>query len=109
MVPWCKAAELLLTGRSIDAQEAYRIGLVNEVVPPEEVMPRARYWASVLSQAAPLAVRTAKECMIRGMDLTLKEGLELEDSLESRLVLTEDFIEGTTAFTERRKPVYKGK
>jgi len=109
MVPWCKAAEIALTGRLINAQEAYRIGLVNEVVPPEEVMPKAREWAEVICQAAPLAVRAAKEAMIRGYSLTLEDGLRLENSLEAYLVGTEDFTEGITAFTEKRKPDYKAK
>ena len=109
MVPWCKAAEMVLTGRIINAQEAYRIGLVNEVVPPERVMPRAKEWADVICQAAPLAVRAAKEAMVRGYSLTLEEGLRLENSLEAYLVGTEDFTEGTTAFVEKRKPDYKAK
>jgi len=112
MVPWCKAAEMVLTGRLIDAQEAYRIGLVNEVVLPEEVMPKAREWAKVISEtAAPLAVRAAKEAMVRGCSLTLEEGLRLENSLEAYLMGTEDFNEGLTAFTEkpRRPPAYQGK
>ncbi len=107
MLPWCKAAELLLTGRVIDAQEAYRIGLVNKVVPPQEVMPAAKEWANTICQAAPLAVRAAKEAMIKGSSMTLEEGLQLENSLVSKVMSTEDFIEGTTAFTEKRKPVYK--
>ncbi len=109
MVPWCKAAEILLTGRLIDAQEAYRIGLVNEVVPPEAVMPKAMEWAEVICQAAPLAVRAAKEAMIRGYSLTLEDGLRLENSLNRYLFGTEDFTEGTTAFVEKRKPDYKAK
>ena len=109
MVPRCKAAELLLMGRPIDAQEAYRIGLVNKVVPPEEVMPTAKEWAEVICQAGPLAVRAAKEAMIRGCSLTLEDGLRLENSLEAYLLGTEDFTEGTTAFVEKRKPVYKAK
>lgn len=109
MIPWCKAAEILLTGKLIDAQEAYRIGLVNEVVPPEEVMPQAMGWAEVICQAAPLAVRAAKEAMIRGYSLTLEDGLRLENSLNGYLFGTEDFAEGTTAFVEKRKPDYKTK
>ena len=112
MVPWCKAAEMVLTGRLIDAQEAHRIGLVNEVVPPEEVMPKAREWAKAISETtAPLAVRAAKEAMARGYSLTLEEGLRLENSLEAYLMSTEDFAEGITAFAEkpRRTPVYRGK
>ena len=109
MLPWCKAAEILLMGRPIDAQEAYRIGLVNKVVPPEEVMPTAKEWAQVICQAGPLAVRAAKEAMIRGSNMTLDDGLRLEVALESQCIHTEDFIEGTKAFVERRKPIFKAK
>ncbi len=109
MVPWCKAAELLLMGKPIDAQEAYRIGLVNIVVPPEAVMPTAREWAEVICQAGPLAVRAAKEAMVRGSSLTLEDGLRLENALEAYVMATEDFTEGTTAFLEKRKPDFKAK
>ena len=109
VIPWCKAAELLLMGKPVDAQEAYRIGLVNKVVPPEEVMPTAREWAEVICQAGPLAVRAAKEAMVRGSSMSLEEGLRLENSLEGYCAHTEDFIEGTTAFVEKRKPDYKAK
>ncbi len=109
MLPWCKAAEILLMGRPIDAEEAYRIGLVNKVVPQDKLMPTAREWAEVICQAGPLAVRAAKEAMIRGCSMTLEEGLRLENSLEAYLLGTEDFTEGTKAFVEKRKPVYKAK
>ena len=109
MVPWCKAAELLLMGRPIDAQEAYRIGLVNIVVPPEAVMSTAREWAEVICQAGPLAVRAAKQAMVRGSSMTLEDGLRLENALEAYALSTEDFIEGTTAFVEKRKPDFKAK
>ena len=109
MIPWCKAAELLLMGKPIDAQEAYRIGLVNAVVPPDAVMSTAKEWAVAICQAGPLAVRAAKEAMVIGSGLTLEEGLRMENSLEAYLTTTEDFIEGTTAFVEKRKPDFKGK
>jgi enoyl-CoA hydratase/carnithine racemase len=109
MVPWCKAAEILLTGRVIDAQEAYRIGLVNKVVPQAEVMPTAKEWAEVICQAAPLAVRAAKEAMVKGYSMSLEDGLRLEDSLVAYIMGTEDFTEGTKAFVEKRKPDYKAK
>ncbi len=109
MFPWCKAAELLLTGKPIDAQEAYRVGLVNRVVPPDQVMPQAREFALAICQAAPLAVRAAKEAMIKGTSLTLEDGLRLENALNSYLYTTDDFTEGTTAFVEKRKPDYKAK
>ncbi len=109
MLPWCKAAEILLMGKPVNAEEAYRIGLVNKVVPLEQLMPTAREWAEVICQAGPLAVRAAKEAMIRGCGMTLEEGLRLENSLDAYLMGTEDFTEGTTAFVEKRKPVYKAK
>lgn len=109
MLPWCKAAELLLMGRPIDAQEAYRIGLVNKVVPQEQVMPVAKEWAEAICQAGPLAVRAAKEAMIRGSSMPLEDGLQLESSLFNRIMGTEDYAEGVAAFNEKRKPVYKAK
>ena len=104
-----KAAELLLTVKPIDAQEAYRIGLVNKVVPPEQLMPAAKEWAENICQAAPLAVRAAKEAMIRGYSMPLEEGLRLESALIAYTFSTEDFTEGATAFAEKRKPDYKAK
>jgi len=109
MVPWCKAAEILLMGKPIDAQEAYRIGLVNKVVPQAEVMPTAKEWAQAICQAGPLAVRAAKEAMVRGYSLSLEDGLRLENALVAYIMGTEDFNEGTKAFVEKRKPVYKAK
>ena len=109
MVPWCKAAEILLMGRPIDAREAYRIGLVNKVVPLEQLMPTAKEWAETICQAGPLAVRATKEAMINGYNMTLEEGLQLEHSLEVYATNTEDFAEGTKAFLEKRKPDYKAK
>jgi len=109
MIPWCKAAEMMFTGKLIDAQEAYRIGLVNAVVPREEVMPAAMAWAETICQAGPLAVRAVKEAMIRGASMPLEEGLKLENSLEAYVTHTEDFAEGTKAFIEKRKPDYKAK
>jgi enoyl-CoA hydratase/carnithine racemase len=108
-IPWCKAAELLLTGKLIDAQEAYRIGLVNQVVPQAEVMTTAKEWAQAICQAAPLAVRAAKEAMLRGSAMTIEEGLRLENALVASVMATQDFIEGTKAFVEKRKPNYKAK
>jgi enoyl-CoA hydratase/carnithine racemase len=109
MIPWAKAAELLLMGVSIDAKEAYRLGLVNLVVPLPELMPKAREWAAKICENGPLAVRAAKEAMSIGIDKTLDEGLELERSIVDHVMMTEDGREGPKAFAERRKPVYKGK
>jgi len=109
MIPWCKAAELVLMGKHVDAQEAYRIGLVNKVVPLEELMPTAKEWAEALCRPGPLAVRAAKQAMVRGTSIPLEEGLKLELALFAYLQSTEDYIEGTTAFLEKRSPDYKAK
>ncbi len=109
MLPWCKAAEILLMGKPIDAEEAYRIGLVNKVVPQDKLMPTAKEWAAVICQAGPLGVRAAKQAMIRGYSMSLDDGLRLESSLFNYLLGTEDYAEGAAAFVEKRKPVYKAK
>jgi E-phenylitaconyl-CoA hydratase len=109
VIPWAKAAELLFTGQTINAQEAYRIGLVNQVVPPDQVMPAAMKMAEALCQPSPLAVRAAKEAMYKGASLTLDEGLELEWALERYVFGTEDFNEGNKAFLEKRLPQFKAK
>jgi len=109
MIPWCKAAELVLTGKPIDAQEAYRIGLVNQVVSREELMPTARQWAETICQAGPLAVRSAKEAMIKGTSTNLNDGLLIERELSARVFETADYKEGTAAFLEKRKPDFKAK
>lgn len=108
-LPWCKAAELNLMGRMIDAQEAYRLGLVNKVVPPDQLMSTAREWANEICQMAPLAVRAAKEAMVRGLSVDKEEGHCLEHSLFTYCLETEDAAEGRAAFTEKRTPVWKGK
>lgn len=109
MVARAKAAELLFTGAAIDAQEAYRIGLVNAVVPLPELMPTAKEWARRICQNGPLALRAAKESMIQGIDMTLEEGLNLEQSIVDKLIVSEDAKEGAKAFAEKRKPVFKGR
>lgn len=108
-IPWVKATEMVLGGKLIDAQEAYRIGLVNEVVPLKELMKRAKQWAEDLCQVGPLALRAGKEAMIRGISLPLNEGLKLERAFFDYLLGTEDFEEGRDAFLNRRKPQFKGK
>ncbi len=109
VVPWAKAAEILLTGKPIDAQEAYRIGLINKIVPQDKLMPTAKEYAEAICQAGPLGVRAAKEAMIRGYSLPLDDGLRLESFLFDYLLGTEDYAEGSAAFTEKRKPSFKAK
>jgi E-phenylitaconyl-CoA hydratase len=109
VVPLANAAELLLTGRPIVALDALRIGLVNKVVPIEELMPTARQLAEILCRPAPLAARAAKQAMLQGTSLSLDDGLKLERILNDFLVTTEDFDEGCKAFAEKRRPTYKAK
>ena len=109
MIPMAKAMEIILMAQRIDAQEALRLGLVNRVVPLPEVMPTAMKMAEAILQNGPLAVRAAKEAIIRGLSMTLEEGLRLESVLQSYLLVTEDAIEGPRAFAEKRKPQYKAR
>jgi enoyl-CoA hydratase/carnithine racemase len=109
IIPWAKAAEIVLAGKPIRAEEAYRIGLVNEVVPKTELMARAQKWAEDLCNVGPLAVRAAKEAMIRGYSMPLNEGIKLETALFHYLLGTEDFTEGRDAFMNKRKPDFKAK
>lgn len=101
--------ELMLMGQQIDAHEAYRMGLVNKVVPFDQLMPTARQWAEIICEAGPLGVRAVKEAIIRGYDMSMEEGIQLEGELLNRVRNTEDFMEGARAFVEKRKPVYRAK
>src|SRR5207247_5288164 len=103
------ALQLLLSGEMIGAQEAYRIGLVNEVAPQAELMTRAEAIAQKIIANAPLAVQYCMEAVNRGMEMTLAEGLYLEAVLFGVSCATEDKKEGTTAFLEKRQAQFKGK
>ncbi|MEK7848250.1 MAG: enoyl-CoA hydratase-related protein [Chloroflexota bacterium] len=109
MLPAAKAAEMLLMGRSITAQEALRMGLVSKVVPLPQLMPTATQWAQEICKLGPLGVRAAKEAMLRGLDLTLEEGLRLEQMIFDSLRFTEDAQEGPRAFAEKRPPKFTGR
>ncbi len=104
-----KAAELMFLTNIIDANEAYRIGLINKIVPRSELMSTAMKWAERICENGPLAIRAIKKAMMEGLDLTLKEGLELEESLFQSISTSQDMKEGLRAFTEKRKPQFRGK
>lgn len=108
-IPLAKAMELTLLAEPIDAQEALRIGLVNKVVEPSQVMPTALAWAQTLCERGPLALRAAKEAILRGLSLPLTEGLRIEDMLSASLRGTLDAVEGPKAFAEKRKPRFLGR
>ena len=103
------AMQLLLTGEMISADEAHRIGLVNEVIAPADLIPRAEAIAQKIIANAPLAVQYAMEAVNHGLDLTLPEGLYLEATLFGVCCATEDKNEGTKAFLEKRAAQFKGK
>ncbi len=103
------AMQQLLTGEMITAQEAYRIGLVNEVVPQPELIARAEAIAQKIIANAPLAIQYAMEAVHKGMEMTLQEGLYLEATLFGVCCATEDKKEGTTAFLEKRAASFRGK
>ena len=103
------AMKLLLTGDMVGAEEAFRIGLVDEVVPAEALLPRAETLARAIAQQAPLAVAGCIQAVEGGYDLPLDSGLELEASLFGLACATEDKAEGTKAFLEKRAPVWQGR
>jgi len=103
------ALKLLLTGEIISASEAFRIGLVDEVVAPGELLQRAEQLARAIAANAPLAVRHTIAAVHAGYDLPLSQALDLEASLFGLCCATEDKAEGTGAFLEKRLPVWKGR
>jgi len=103
------AMQMVLAGEMITAQEAHRIGLVNEVTAPGDLIPRAEAIAAKIIANAPLAVQFAMEAVNKGMETTLDEGLYLEAVLFGVCCATEDKKEGTQAFIEKRAAEFKGR
>jgi methylglutaconyl-CoA hydratase len=103
------ARDLLLTGRLFDAAEAHRLGLVNEVVPAEKLMPRARELAQTLIANSPSSVRAAKRLINSFIAEQLDEQIAQAVEDNARIRTTDDFREGITAFLEKRKPKWTGK
>ncbi len=104
-----KAFEMILSGVQVDAAEALRIGLVNAVVPPADLIPRSMNLARVIGSNSQVAVRKALQAVRDGIARTLREGLAIEASAFGACCDTEDFKEGTRAFLEKRKPVFRGR
>lgn len=103
-----KAKELIYTAQRVDAYEAKEIGLVEYVVPKEELLQKAMEIADRIADNGPIAVAQAKIAINKGMEVDLQTGLELEQMAYAMTIPTEDRIEGLTAFKEKRKPQYKG-
>jgi enoyl-CoA hydratase/carnithine racemase len=104
-----RALQLILSGEMISAQEAYRIGLVDEVVAEADLITRAEAILKKIASNAPIAVRFALEAANKGMDTSQSEGLLLEASYFGLCAATEDKKEGTTAFLEKRAPQFYGR
>jgi len=104
-----RAMELILTGRTFTAREAYERGLVSEIVAREETLPAALALASEIASLPPLAVRAAKEAVNRAYELSLEAGLEFERRNFFMLFASDDQKEGMAAFVEKRKPAWKGR
>jgi enoyl-CoA hydratase/carnithine racemase len=104
-----RALQLILSGEMISAQEAYRIGLVNEIVPTVDLVTRAEAILTKIASNAPIAVRFALEAANKGVETSQSEGLLLEASYFGLCAATEDKKEGTSAFLEKRAPLFHGR
>jgi len=108
-LPYPIAMEMLLTGEAIDAESAARWGLINRVVPPEQLLETALNYARKIAANAPLAVQAAKELALRSRDMDLNTGLRMEQLITRLLRETEDAREGREAFAAKRPPDFKGR
>ncbi len=103
-----RAAWMLLTGESVDAPEACRIGLIHRLETPERLMQAATEMAQAMAAQSPLSLNHAKEALHKGLDLTLGQGIRMEMDLYLLMFSTKDRVEGIRAFQEKRKPRFEG-
>ena len=108
-VGFAAAMEFLLTAEPLPAERALQLGLLNEIVAPEELPDRALWWAGRILANGPLAIRATKESVIRGMEVTMKEAYKIESALSQMVFATEDAKEGPKAFAEKRKAKWQNK
>lgn len=108
-IPLKRAMGMMLTGKPITAQTAYELGLVNEVVPLDQLIPTAERWAREIIACSPLSVRASKEAAMRGLDMPLPEAIKTRFPGQEALARSEDTIEGPRAFAEKREPQWKGR
>jgi enoyl-CoA hydratase/carnithine racemase len=103
-----RAMEMVMLGETIGAEEALRIGLIGRMAPPDKLREETEKIAALLSLNAPLALKMIKNTLLAGLDCSHEEGLALELKAAEFLHGTEDFREGSIAFLQKRKPVFKG-
>jgi len=108
LIGQAKALELILTATMIDAAEAFRIGLVQKIIPSQDIDKEADILIKKIAEKAPIALRFCKEAVSKGMDLTFEQGLRLEADLYFLIQTTRDRMEGIKAFLEKRPPTFKG-
>ena len=108
-IPYARAMEILLLGDLIDAEEACRLGLINEVVEPEHLLTRAAELAAKLAANGPFALRKIKECVLRTNGLPLDAAHDIENAISGEVMSSEDAREGPRAFLEKRPPNYRGR
>jgi enoyl-CoA hydratase/carnithine racemase len=104
-----KAKELIFTGRRVNADEAFDIGLVNKICEPESLLDESRKMAAMICETGPIAIEQAKYAVNYGFETDIQTGLAIESNAYWVCIPTEDRLEGLAAFKEKRKPVYKGK
>jgi len=109
VIPSSTAMEILFTGDPIDAEEAYRVGLISRIVAPEKLMAEADRIAGKICANGPMALKVCKELAKRTRSLTTDESLALFEAMAYKVLRSEDTKEGITAFLEKRKPVWKGR
>ena len=109
LIGWHRAAELAFRGRVLDAQESMEMGLLNKVVPHEELMSEARAWAHEIASNAPLAVQATKRMMRLGWDETFEAAVDHIYLQLLPLMQSDDFKEGIASFLERREPEFSGR
>jgi enoyl-CoA hydratase len=108
-IPYPAAMEFLLTAEAFPAARAMELGLLNELVAPDDLAERALWWARRITVNAPLAVQATKESVLRGLAVDQREAFKIESELAGQIFSSEDAKEGPKAFAEKRDPVWKGR